>query len=196
MVETKLCRLFWDTAYCTGLTPWDTGEPPSHLRILVEKGYIKPCRAIDLGCGTGTSTIYLSKMGFEVYGVDISREAIKKAVKKARDEGVKCSFIVGDITSPNFVDGIRRFKLAIDVGCLHSLLTWEARNGYRRTLDKLLDRGGILLLWAFDRGFPGPPGLRVGDVSRILGDGYKIIAVRRFWWQVRWGNFYIIKKIG
>ncbi|MCL7383583.1 MAG: hypothetical protein LZ167_05905 [Thaumarchaeota archaeon] len=50
----------WDLAYLTGLTPWESDTPPSELTELIEKNIIKPCRVIDIGCGTGTTVVYLA----------------------------------------------------------------------------------------------------------------------------------------
>ena len=36
-------------------------------------------RALDLGCGIGRHGIYLDEMNFEVYGIDLSEEAIQIA---------------------------------------------------------------------------------------------------------------------
>ena len=40
-------------------------------------------RALDLGCGTGATAFFLSQMGFDVFGVDISKSAIEKAKELA-----------------------------------------------------------------------------------------------------------------
>lgn len=41
--------------------------------------YVKGKKAIDFGCGTGRSTRFLQKMGFDVVGIDIAEDMIKKA---------------------------------------------------------------------------------------------------------------------
>lgn len=41
--------------------------------------HVKGRKAVDFGCGTGRSTRFLRKLGFEVIGVDISEDMIKKA---------------------------------------------------------------------------------------------------------------------
>ena len=33
--------------------PWTREEPPKYLIKLLEKKIIKPCKAIDVGCGEG-----------------------------------------------------------------------------------------------------------------------------------------------
>ncbi|MBS7633033.1 class I SAM-dependent methyltransferase [Candidatus Bathyarchaeota archaeon] len=41
--------------------------------------HVKGRRAIDFGCGTGRSTRFLKKLGFDVIGVDIAEDMVKKA---------------------------------------------------------------------------------------------------------------------
>jgi ubiquinone/menaquinone biosynthesis C-methylase UbiE len=41
--------------------------------------HVKGRRAIDFGCGSGRSTRFLKKLGFEAIGIDISEDMIKKA---------------------------------------------------------------------------------------------------------------------
>lgn len=45
------------------------------------KKYIKGNKAFDFGCGTGRSTRFLQKHGFNAIGIDISKEMIKNAKK-------------------------------------------------------------------------------------------------------------------
>ncbi|MDP3024302.1 MAG: class I SAM-dependent methyltransferase [candidate division Zixibacteria bacterium] len=41
--------------------------------------HVKGRKAIDFGCGTGRSTRFLQKLGFDVTGIDISEDMIQKA---------------------------------------------------------------------------------------------------------------------
>lgn len=43
--------------------------------------HVKGRKAVDFGCGTGRSTRFLQRLGFDVVGVDISEDMIKKAKK-------------------------------------------------------------------------------------------------------------------
>ena len=45
---------------------------------LLEK-YAKGKRALDYGCGTGRSTRFLKKLGFETIGIDINQHMLDKA---------------------------------------------------------------------------------------------------------------------
>ena len=50
------------------------------------KSFVTGNQALDFGCGTGRSTRFLKKLGFNVVGIDISGEMIKIA-KKMNPEG-------------------------------------------------------------------------------------------------------------
>ena len=71
----------------------------------------KTKNAIDLGCGTGTHSIYLAQQGFSVIGVDISPTAIRQAQKKASQAGVKPEFIIHDVTRPGLSSRVRLILL-------------------------------------------------------------------------------------
>ncbi|PIR07436.1 hypothetical protein COY65_01505 [Candidatus Jorgensenbacteria bacterium CG_4_10_14_0_8_um_filter_39_13] len=53
-------------------------------------------RILDLGCGTGRHAIYFAQRGFEVYGFDLSRKAIKQAKEKAKEKGLRINLRVCD----------------------------------------------------------------------------------------------------
>jgi SAM-dependent methyltransferase len=48
------------------------------LPVIIFK-YVKGRKAIDIGCGTGRSTRFLQKLGFDAVGVDIAEDMIKQA---------------------------------------------------------------------------------------------------------------------
>jgi methyl halide transferase len=45
----------WDERYEKGDTPWDTGQPSSELRRVIAEAAIRPCLAVELGCGSGAN---------------------------------------------------------------------------------------------------------------------------------------------
>jgi len=54
------------------------------------------CKSIiDLGCGTGFHARALTKLGFEMTGIDISKQNVLFARRKAKEENVQPSFVVG-----------------------------------------------------------------------------------------------------
>jgi 2-polyprenyl-3-methyl-5-hydroxy-6-metoxy-1,4-benzoquinol methylase len=69
-----------------------------------------PAKLLDLGCGTGWTSIFFAKRGYEVIGLDISEEAINYANEIKEKERINnLNFVVGDyenITYDNEFDCI------------------------------------------------------------------------------------------
>jgi len=53
---------------------------------------------LDVGCGTGRHAIELAKRGYKVTGIDISKEMLKEAKKRCREEAVSVNFKQSDAT--------------------------------------------------------------------------------------------------
>jgi methylase of polypeptide subunit release factors len=72
----------WDGAYRRGRSaPWDIGRPSTDLKQAVENGTLHPCRAVELGCGSGNDAIFLASRGFDVTAIDIAPTALSLAKK-------------------------------------------------------------------------------------------------------------------
>ena len=87
-------KWFYEVMYKRFRAPWEIG-PREELVTLVEDGALPPCRAIDLGCGSGANAIYLAQHGFDVtldYGVldDLrprQREPYKRSILPLTRQG-------------------------------------------------------------------------------------------------------------
>ena len=129
---------------------WVFGSKPE-IEELVESGRITPGRAIDLGCGAGIESIYLSKHGFDVTGIDLSPTAIKLARKRAQTEGAKVEFIRDDLTDLRNVRGT--FDFLLDFGALNDL-NRKDRDLYVLNVLPLSHPGSQYLLMCFDNRLP------------------------------------------
>jgi ribosomal protein L11 methylase PrmA len=69
--------------------PWNFQTPPATLVDLVNSRKVKPCKTVDMGCGTGNYAIYLGSLGFDVTGFDVSKSAVKIAIKNAKKKNIK-----------------------------------------------------------------------------------------------------------
>ena len=81
---------------------------PKFVKLL---RYIKAKRILDLGCGTGRHVIALAKRGFEVYGIDIAKNALNLARERLKEKNLKAKLKIGDIYKKlpfknNFFDGL------------------------------------------------------------------------------------------
>jgi len=132
--------------------PWNLETPPKVLVELIGSGSVKPCKTIDLGCGAGNYALYLSNLGFDVTGVDISLSAIKIANENAKKKGIQCRFLVADVLGDlNEVN--ETFNFAIDWEVLHHIFP-EKRKKYIENVYKILDPGGKYLSVSFNENDP------------------------------------------
>jgi 2-polyprenyl-3-methyl-5-hydroxy-6-metoxy-1,4-benzoquinol methylase len=106
---------FWDDAYLSH-PPWDIGRPQPAFVKLVRSGEMKPCRVLDVGCGTGDNTIFLAKNDFTVAAVDIAPRAIELARAKAVKKEVMIDFRVGSALELDRLFGPDEFDSIIDSG--------------------------------------------------------------------------------
>jgi SAM-dependent methyltransferase len=139
-------KYFYEILYRYFRAPWDIG-PRQELVDLVERRSIQPCRAIDLGCGTGANAIFLAEHGLEVTAVDFSVAAIEKATQRARAASVQVNFLVDDLTCLSRVTG--PFDFLVDYGVLDDLGD-QQREAYLENILPLAAPGSRYLLWGFE----------------------------------------------
>lgn len=163
-------RLFFELRYLSGRAPWESGVVPPE--VVAQVGGMLPGRALDLGCGSGTSSLYLARRGWDVTGVDFSALAIWQARWKARRAGLQVTLHHADVTDLSFLDGT--FDLALDIGCLHSIPI-ARRAGYTAGLARLLRPNGLYMLYAF---LPRPgrraPGITPAQVLDLFGEAFAL----------------------
>lgn len=143
--------LFFRLAYRLGFKPWDSGVPPPELVEVIEGGRrLPPGRALDLGCGTGTTSIYMANKGWQVTAVDFVPRAIRTARAKAAAVGVSVACLVGDVTRLHELPIEPGFDLLFDQGCFHSLPE-SAQPAYAREVSRMARPGATYLVYAFGR---------------------------------------------
>jgi tellurite methyltransferase len=77
---------------------------PQHVHSLEPAGFLEENlkilprgRALDVAMGNGRNAIYLAKHGFEVEGIDISSQAVRAALERARSLGICLAARVADL---------------------------------------------------------------------------------------------------
>jgi SAM-dependent methyltransferase len=164
--------------YRVGFTPWDTGKVPDELVKLTEGADALPAgRALDVGCGTGTQSVYLAQHDWEVTGVDALERPLKRARDRSAAAGVAVSWLKADV-SRLLEAGVKPgFTLLFDRGCYHGLNDAE-RAGYARGVTELAASGATLLMMAFARNrvLGGPAGADAAEIASGLGAGWELAA--------------------
>ncbi|HUY60464.1 MAG TPA: class I SAM-dependent methyltransferase [Candidatus Dormibacteraeota bacterium] len=177
MLRGTTQRAFFWLAYRLHRTPWDTGISPPELVERVEgAAALPPGRALDIGCGTGTNSIYLAQHGWEVSGVDFTGRALVTARRKAAGAGVRAQFLQGDATRLGALGLSAGFDLVLDIGCFHSVPA-DRRAAYAGGVAALARLGATFLLFCFRRADAGPPSIPDQEVRRVLAPGFELVQV-------------------
>jgi SAM-dependent methyltransferase len=141
--------------YRLGFTPWDGHPLAKSLRDLIEgddsSTALEPSTALDLGCGTGDSSIYLARHGWHVTAVDFVAKALDKARGKAAANDVDVNFRQADVTRLSSEGVGKDFALILDNGCLHGMSD-DDRDAYVREVTAVAAPDARLLIVAFTPG--------------------------------------------
>ena len=107
---------------------------------------------LDVGCGFGRDCKTLADNGFDVYGIDLSKNMIKKA--KSFDS--RCHFYVRDMMNPEFED-----NLFEGIWCTCALLHLNKQDARiaLKEFNRVLKKEGIVYL-----------GLKEGDTEGLIKD--------------------------
>ena len=142
---------WWDDFYADRdkPIPFFVSKPDESLVSYLDRGLVRPGRALDLGCGPGRNAIHLARDGFTVDAVDLSATAIKWAEERAG--GLDVRFRCGDAFALD-LDG--PYDLVYDSGCFHHIAP-HRRISYLALLDRYLAPRGHLGLGCFAPGFDG-----------------------------------------
>jgi ubiquinone/menaquinone biosynthesis C-methylase UbiE len=138
--------------------------------------HVRGRKSVDFGCGTGRSTRFLRQLGFEVTGVDIAEDMIRKA--RELDPAGDYRLVPGDDLSA-FPSG--NYDLVLAAFTFDNIAGREIKLRILRDLGRLLSREGKLVLivsrpeiytheWASfsTKDFPENQLAKSGDKVRII----------------------------
>ena len=165
---SKADRAKWDERYRAGAFA-ERPHPSALLEAWVSR-LPNSCRrsrgrALDLACGAGRNSLFLARHGFEVTGIDISSEGLKRATASAAHDGLDVTWMRHDLDAGLPVCG------PFDVVCLFRYLNADVI----RRLPSLLATDGILMVeehLATDQPVAGPSNpafcVQPGELRRLL----------------------------
>jgi len=177
--ERKRDRESWEQRYADEQLPWDSGEVDLHLVEVLERHGIEAGKALEIGCGTGTNTIWLAEQGFEVTALDIAQNAIAKAEAKVARAGIRCRLLVGNF----LVDEVpgAPYRFVYDRGAFHVFDSPEEQSRFATRVAALLAPEGMWhsLIGSTD-GPPrdtGPPRLSATEIVTAVEPHFEILEL-------------------
>ena len=97
---------FWDEAWLRVSKPHKDLPKLPYIHELTRKlKKYKVKKVLDLGCGSGWLSIFISKYGFEVTGIDAAKPAIDLGKIWASEDNAQVNLLVGDLLQLSFEEG-------------------------------------------------------------------------------------------
>ncbi|HCU70803.1 MAG TPA: hypothetical protein DIC35_03575 [Candidatus Moranbacteria bacterium] len=118
-------------------------EPNKYVVRIPE--LIKSGKILDIGAGEGRNSLYLAQKGFDVTGVDISKEAIDKLLNFSKKNKLNINGIVKSITDFEFNE---QYDAIISVATLH-LINKDDLFELINKMKKKTKKNGLNLLTVF-----------------------------------------------
>ena len=156
--------------------PWDIGHPQQVI-IELERQKTLQGKILDVGCGTGENALFLAKKGYQLYGVDLSSTAIKKAHQKSTERNLKVNFKTHDALKLNLLGEM--FDVALDCGLFHCFTDAE-RAIFVDQLYKVLTPQGFYFFLCFsdkEHREGGPRRISRTEIEATFSQSWKILSI-------------------
>ncbi|MFN6550577.1 class I SAM-dependent methyltransferase [Mycolicibacterium septicum] len=174
MNSTPAHSLF-DEAYESRSAPWVIGEPQPAIVELERTGRLGG-KVLDVGCGAGEHTMLLTRLGYDVLGIDFSEHAVAQAHENAAQRGIDAHFAVADATRLGESPG-PRYDTIVDSALFH-VFDDADRPRYVASLHRAARPDAtvhVLALSDAGRGFG--PQVSAEVIRRAFAEGWELEAL-------------------
>ena len=146
-------ELFTDYANTYDKEVFTTGTIQEVDFIESEIEFDKTGKILDVGCGTGRHAIELAKRGYQVTGIDLSEDQLKRAREKAEAEGVDVTFLQKDARSFSFEEPFDTVIMICE-GAFSLMETDEMNFSILQNVKYSLKEGGTFIFTTLNVLFP------------------------------------------
>ncbi len=144
--------------------PWAHAEPTLFLAEICRRR--PPGRALDIGCGAGTDSVFLAQQGWDVTALDFIPKALEFTQQRAEAAGVRVNPVEADITE---WEPPHSFDLVLDHGLLHNMDPVRYAQ-YRKTVLQALAAAGEFVLLHWHPLYPGQADGKMGPTRKSRDD--------------------------
>ncbi|MEG0611455.1 MAG: class I SAM-dependent methyltransferase [Clostridium sp.] len=140
---------WWDKFYLDKEKPipFFKNIPDENLISYCNSGILSKGKALDIGCGNGRNSMYLTKQGFNAIGIDISNTSINWANELSKEYSNKPMFMCKSLFE--FEDIPQSFHFINDSGCFHHIKP-HRRSSYFESVLKYLKEDGYFAMTCFN----------------------------------------------
>lgn len=143
-------------------------------KFFIKKYFTQKGKLLDLGCGTGRTTIPLFKEGYDIVAVDLVPKMIENAQKIAKQQGLDIDYRVGDATQLDFEDNTFDYVLFSNQG-------WTQIPDRRQRLEALSEMYRVL---------------KPGGICMFTAHPRLVWKKLTLFWIWQWIRLYILKPLG
>jgi 2-polyprenyl-3-methyl-5-hydroxy-6-metoxy-1,4-benzoquinol methylase len=102
---------------------------------------LKGARVLEIGCGTGSSTVALAEQGAKVIGIDIHPPSLAVAQARAQAYGLDVRFLAANATDVHRLFARETFDLVLFYATLEHMTVAERLSAIRSTWEMLPPKG-------------------------------------------------------
>ena len=176
----------WDARFRVGDTPWEDLTVPDAVVHLVRDYAAPGCTIFEIGCGLGTTAMWLARHGFEVTACDVSAEAIRMARERTTAAGLRVDYHVANVLTDSVE--CSRSDVVFTRGVLHTFKEHLGRATFAAVVAKYLADNGLWLDVSGSadtvdapgaRERDGLPRLTLVDVAMATEPHFEVLSIAR-----------------
>ena len=159
---------FWDSAWKRVAKPHKELPKLPYIHELTRKlKKYQVTKVLDLGCGSRWLSIFISKYGFDLTGIDAAKPAIELGKLWSKEDNVSVNFLVGDVFNLPFKDS--SFDAIVCNSVLEHFRYDQAEKIFEKIHKILVDKG--FLFGCFDKVGSGKGEyFELGDSTHVYTD--------------------------